>query len=94
MRAMPRVSAGTGGCRDSGPAGAQVTGIRGRRRARGIARMARSYGLLPWRRAGGLRAGGVARRRGGDWRRRCHGQSKSPSVPLFSKGEDTGQRIA
>ncbi len=44
MRAMPRVLAGSGECRDSGPAGAPVTEIRGRRHARGIARMARSYG--------------------------------------------------
>ncbi|WP_407352423.1 hypothetical protein [Luteimonas sp. R10] len=38
MRAMPRVSAGSGGCRDSGPAGAPVAGIRGRRNARDVAR--------------------------------------------------------
>ncbi len=44
MGAMPRVPAGSGGCRDSGPAGAPVTGIRGRRNARGIAPMGRSYG--------------------------------------------------
>ncbi len=43
MRAMPRVLAGSGGCRDSGPAGAPVTGICRPRHARGIARMARSY---------------------------------------------------
>ncbi len=44
MRAMPRVPAGSGGRRDPGPAGALVTEVRGRRHARGIARMARSYG--------------------------------------------------
>ncbi len=49
MRAMPRVPAGSGGCRDPGPAGAPVTGIRGRRNARSIARVARAYSLAALR---------------------------------------------
>ncbi|WP_149193761.1 hypothetical protein [Luteimonas suaedae] len=43
MGAMPRVPTRSDGRRDPGPAGASVTGMRGRRLARGIAGVARSY---------------------------------------------------